>query len=240
MTDVSVLLLTEDTSKWATQTLERLCRRTFNWLIPQFQPGPWLAFNPVNEAARAAMAANMWKSRKPRYYSQTLHLCRSIATQLLRPDGYVFFHFDADVLWPSSSDNVDEFEDIVQAKVRALVRGHVATAKAVDHAMAKLVRVTPYYSIETWLFANVARLRQLGATEPILATWAADLRTLDQTVRPKDSVSIDAKHYPDLATRLKAAELVELQTSFHAVAERARAAPELIERLRAHLPDWAR
>lgn len=59
MSEVAVLLLTEDASKFAFERDKHVCRRIFDCLTPQVRDGDWLSFAPANEAARAAMVANM-------------------------------------------------------------------------------------------------------------------------------------------------------------------------------------
>jgi hypothetical protein len=130
---------------------------------------------------------------------------------------------------------------VIRAKVRDLVRGKLATDARVEHAMTKLIHLAPFYSIETWLFANVEQLRKLGATESVLDVWEADLCTLDQTPKPKDLLrSVSTEHHPLLARNLKTAALLGLGTSFCDTVIRAGACGSLIGRLRTHWPAWVR
>ncbi|KIG16957.1 hypothetical protein DB30_03941 [Enhygromyxa salina] len=247
MSDVAVLLLTEDNSKWAFETIEQLCRRIFDLLAPQVASGEWLTFAPVNDAARAEATA-AWKSKKPRDHAKVLRLCRQIAEQVLRSDGFVFFHVDSDVTWGQDrSHNLDTFDEVIRGKVRAIVRGHFAKIDGdgahgprVECAMSKLITLTPYYSIEAWLFANVAQLRKLGVTGAVLDAWEADLSKLEQTIKPKQRLSISTRHYPTLARELKPANLYHLGSSFFETVNRAGACGSLIVRLRHRWPDWVR
>lgn len=243
MSEVAVLVLTEDSSKWAFATLEQVCRHIFNLITPQVETGDWLSFAPATAAGREAMTSNMWKSKQPRDQHKILRLCRDIATHLLRDDGLVCFHFDGDTTWTSGkSENLERFEEVIRAKVRAIVRGELNDQldARVDYVMSKLVHVAPFYSIETWLFANVARLRKLGANEAILTEWEEDLAKLDAIEQPKRLVRVSPRDYPELARDLNAAALYQLESSFCATVNRTGASASLVVRLRQHWPTWIR
>jgi hypothetical protein len=109
-----------------------------------------------------------------------------------------------------------------------------------DRRLAELVHVAPFYSIETWLFANVARLRKLGANEAILTEWEEDLAKLDATEQPKKLVSASPRDYPVLARDLNAAALYQLESSFCDTVNRTGASGSLVVRLRQHWPTWIR
>lgn len=245
--EVAVLLLSEDSSKWAFGTLEQLCRRMFDWLTPQYADGEWLRFEPVNALARKAMTANMWKSANPRDYRKLVDLCKAIANHVVREDGFVFCHVDGDVIWGTSdSHNVRRFDAIVRAKVRDIVRGHFAARLGdavdtrVEQAMTKLIAITPHYSIETWLFANTVCLKRLGVASEHLDIWAADLTALDGASQPKRLISVSTQHYPTLAAELHTPALLELQSSFADTLSRTGACGSLVCRLRHHWPSWVR
>lgn len=248
MSEVAALLISEDGSKWAFDTLEGLCWSMFDLLTPRLTRGPWLSFAPVNEAARAAVTANMWQSKRSRDTHKILRLCEAIANQLLRPDGFVFFHVDGDVIWgEGESRNITRFDTIIRAKVRELVRGHISKNHTgefpevrLDAVMSKLILLSPHYSIETWLFANVRRLRELGAPAHILDNWERDLTILDRTTKPKDELPLSTREYPTLAHMLASDALYQLGTSFTAAIHDAGACGCLLVRLRRHWPDWVR
>lgn len=248
MSEVAVLLVSEDGSKWAFDTVEGLCWSIFDWLTPRLTRGSWLSFAPVNDAARAAATANMWKSKRARDTHKILRLCEAIATQLLRDDGFVVFHIDGDVIWgQDESPNVRLFDVVIRAKVRDLIRGHLTKTEAqdpsqarLDAVMSKLILLAPHYCVETWLFANLRRLRELGVSAAILDDWERDLGILDRTTKPKDALSLRTRDYPDLASALASNALYQLGTSFSAAVHTAGACGSLVVRLRQHWPDWVR
>ncbi|WP_146158242.1 hypothetical protein [Enhygromyxa salina] len=174
-----------------------------------------------------------------------MRLCKQIAEQVLRSDGFVFFHVDSDVAWGAGrSPNLDRFEEVIRRKVSDIVRGHLAESNVgeaqIEARMSKLIMLAPHYSIEAWLFANVDRLRECGAVGPILDQWQADAATLEQTVNPKQLVSVSTRDYPTLARELRTAKLYELQSSFADTVNRAGACGGLVVRLRGRWPQWVR
>lgn len=239
---IHVLLLSEDASKFAFDTLEHVCRRIFDVVVPRCAIERNVAFSPSDGAARAVLSGNAWKSGKRRDYDKILTLCRALATHLLRDDGFVFFHVDGDTIWGQTSENVGKFEAVIVAKVREYVRGHRGP-DAVEHAMRKLILLAPHYSIETWLFANVELLRTLVPTtrqdvHQRLDHWARDPTSLDAALMTKELVKIDTKHYPALAAKLPVARLLALGTSFEDAVIQAGNCGALVVRLRSSWPSY--
>jgi hypothetical protein len=179
------------------------------------------------------MRANMWKSRRARDQHKILRLCRDIATHVLRDDGFVFFHFDGDAVWAQGvSENVARFDAVIRAKVRDLIRGELREDSLLEPVMDRFVHLVPHYSIETWLFANVAALRQLDVSAAVLEDWEADLTRLDTALQPKKLLRVAAEAYPTLARKLAADHLLGLGTSFCDAVTRAGACGSLVVRLR--------
>ncbi len=244
---ISALLLTEDGSKFAVETLGNVCAKIFDFIVPQCSIAH-VRFHPISANERDAMTANRWRSTNPRDYSRLLSLCESIATQLLRADGFVFFHFDGDVIWDTHSATLTKYEDRVVRRVREIVRGKLQKpdgadcSLAVDSTMGKLIHVVPYYSIESWLFANTQTLRERCIpsveVEARIQAWQLDLAQLDGVTKPKDLARIDTAHYPELATKLPTERLIELETSFCATVLRTGRCAPLVVRLRHAWPDY--
>ncbi len=254
MVRISALVLSEDGSKFAFETIRNICRETFDLVVPRCAVHDCVDFRPSSDREREAMTANGWKSTKSRDQPRFFNLCKSIASHLLRDDGFVFFHFDGDTLWSARdhSENLVKFEERVVRKVREFVRGHVEkTRKAdpeafIDHTMRKLIHVAPFYSIESWLFANIEMLRSLcsGKDLPVEVTqrldaWQRDLGEMDRT-KPKGLVPVSTKDYPQLASELKSAALMALDTSFCDTVLRMGNCSPLIVRLRSSWPSYVR
>lgn len=251
MVKISALILTEDGSKFMPETLQRVCGTIFDFIVPRCAVDACVSFRPTSDNERAAMTANSWRSSKSRDQPRLLSLCRSIATHLLRDDGFVFFHFDGDAIWGlESSATLTKYDAQIVGKVREIIRGHMQKTRGgdcsavVDYAMRKLIHIAPFYSIESWLYANTTVLRTLCRISPEveahLTAWERDLSELDRAQMPKTLAPIDTAHHPTLAAKLPINRLVELGTSFCDTVIRTGNCSSLVIRLRHSWPTYVK
>jgi hypothetical protein len=140
---------------------------------------------------------------------------RFVAEKLLEghiwPDtgtpSFVFFHFDGDHTWQNrhltEDGKVADLKEFIQRRVtpaldRALHKQREADPDVdVDAgrtaALLRLRRLTPFYSIEAWLFQNTVEARRLclltcGKHVDELQEWEADRGKLDELAKPKDAL----------------------------------------------------
>lgn len=101
--------------------------------------------------------------------------------------------------------------------------------------------MTPFYSIEAWLYQNTKRVRELcerrcGKHLQLIDGWQRDRRALEEIEQPKKQLCIRNDENHELAetfTHQLADELYLLEQSFHATVERLQACPGLQPALRA-------
>jgi hypothetical protein len=218
---LSLLVLTEDGAEGGCDTIAALVKKML-LLIDGACKTHRIEFKPQGEDASRAMRANLWKSTEPRDYAKIVLLGRAIAAKLLEQDeagqtgfGFVLFHFDGDRSWSerASSENLEKFEVFVRQYVEqsvdtALRRQKVIAANIEREkaaAMLRLRRLTPFYSIEAWLYQNTAEARRrcanaCGRHLERIAAWEADRGLLDELDKPKKQLCLGADHNLGLAT----------------------------------------
>lgn len=223
------VLLTEDTSRQADETLRRVARHLLQAVRETLQTHR-LRFEPAEDVQRPILAANRWKSAGGRDEPKVRDLCQWIATKLSRrEDGaprFVLFHYDGDRVWPQreSCENADKFERRIRAGVRnalvappqrlplrkggAPVGAPVApkSAEEVECLLRRLVEVVPFYSMEAWLFrnfevakANCQRHRCGGEHVPLLEAWQRGQPMLDEVPMPKEALCFRDEANAELA-----------------------------------------
>jgi len=110
---LSCLVLVGDSARDAPETLQNLAKAMFKLIDPGVDTRPArLRFDPPTSSGVARIChAERWKSTAPGSRKDLVDLFRTIATYLLREDGFVVFHLDADVPWGSraTSVNVERF-----------------------------------------------------------------------------------------------------------------------------------
>lgn len=251
-----VLVLTEDRSKQAHETLHKLCRAMLKLVDEHVNLDPRrVAFAPLptNNSARMAMTANLWKQRPPTL--DTIRLVEAIAAELRRADAFVFFHADADRTWDSrhESENRAKFTSFIADKVRGLLaspsrspldrRPPPAPIAGADleATLAKLLLLSPCYSIESWLYQATERAGEhcrahhdSSAHRELVASWASDRSQLDDVWRPKVEAlpCVGDKWNEDLAGHVPARLAYEAQRSFAEAVDGLRACTALVTELR--------
>lgn len=220
----SLLILSEDSSGY--DTVRALVERTLLRLVRGFPPDR-LSFQPIDSEARNAVHGNLWKSRNPRDREAQVQMVRAISRALERPNGFVFFHVDADRAWslPGPCENAEQFEARVRAKVRLLL-AEMMDADAVELALGRLFLLMPYYSIEAWLLQHTAKAIELcakhyqGRDREQFEAWQRDRTLLDEVDKPKAQTCLRDRHNAELAGKgFPADEVYAAERSYHASIE---------------------
>lgn len=220
---LTVLVLTEDSSKQSHAVWEKLLKRAFKLLVPDVGTHR-IHFDPQEGAEREVMVANRWKEKRGR--QKQVALSRAIATRILEqdPPGFVAFHVDGDRRWSdrAGSENVQKFKDLIVPKVERLLQDRLKRDQdpvdldELSRHMERLLLVVPFYSVEAWLFQNIARLRELcpPAEHPLLDSWSEDRALIDEVLKPKASLSVGAQKNEELASQWPQEEAYDAGASF--------------------------
>lgn len=234
MGPVRFLLLTEDSGREAHDTHEALVHAMLRLLAPGYDRRA-LAIEPANDAQRDAMRGNVWDSRSDR--QRRVALVRSIATRICESNLHiVLFHYDGDRPWSDreACPRHAVFERMIVTPVRQIV-GERRTAEQVERALARLVTVVPFYSVEAWLYQNATVAKRLceehhrGEHVEVFRAWRDDRAALDELHQPKRSCCLSDKYNRALAEeRFPAADVYEVRRSFHDAVERLRGCADLM------------
>lgn len=216
---LSILVLTEDAGSASDAGREKfeivriVVQRMLQLVVAGVQTHR-IEWRPANDRARLAMRGPMWKSTGGASHADQVELRRLIARTILEPRGYVLFHIDGDRPWSDrqTSENVAKFDQLVALPVTRIVRDELLrrglAADALDgevrRLLQRLIRVTPFYSIEAWLYQNLRVLRALcearcGRHLALLDAWSADRAQIDEVTKPKESLCVRDKHNLSLA-----------------------------------------
>lgn len=240
----SLLLLTEDSGRDAHATHEALVRSMLHLIAPGHDARA-IAIEPANDAQRDAMRGNIWDSAKADDRPRKIALVRSIATRLCESNLHlVLFHYDGDRPWADrlSCPRHAVFDRHIVTPVARLIVNRTGEQRA--RALARLITIVPFYSVEAWLYQNtpvaigLCKMHHGGRHAATFARWAADPAALDEEHKPKDAACLSDKFNRALATeRFPAKEVVAVGKSFHAAVERLRGSADLVGLLAALTPD---
>jgi hypothetical protein len=190
---VRVVLFTEDSGSKGFE----VARAVLQQALRQASLGAE-AIEPGPPELKPIVSANGWKS--PRH-KDGVRLRRQVATYLLE-DRLVVFHVDGDRTWRDreGSENVRKFREMIYERVEQILREHprpraghrdtlaVPGAERGTTAIARLIGMHPFWSIEAWLYAAIPRLEPVDL-EKTSAEWRAAIisrNEFDELVQPKD------------------------------------------------------
>lgn len=202
------LILSEDGSHDAVPALAALSKKMFQLVAPSL-PTHRLCFEPPDYRLRRSLTANKWKSRNAADQHLRTDLVRTIATHLLRPDGFVIFHFDGDTPYRerASCTIPEHFARQISAPVLQLLRQRATDEEVATRLAQKLIAYVPYYCVEAWTYYNLSVLEDLchsrsGAEDDaVLALWKATPAEIEEAERPWSMVSAGKSHNRALAER---------------------------------------
>jgi hypothetical protein len=205
---LSILALTEDSSKQAQPALRALIKKTLGLVDPhtRTQPGV-LELTPPDEATALASHAQRWRSTKAADHHHKISLRKAIATQLGTDHGFVFFHLDGDTPWCKRGK---EPRATFEREVATYVQQRIGAS-----AMSRLLLVVPHAAIEAWLYQNTTKATQLceqhyrGEHTSKFAAWAADCAILDEVEGVKHTTCLTNQHNQALAETAFPAREVE-------------------------------
>lgn len=249
--DLHILILSEDSAGNALLSLRAIVKSMLR-LVDSSYKAERVDLEPEGEEAQRAMHANLWKGHKKSAGHQKLvTVARAIARHILDEHGFVLFHVDADQAWSdrgAPSDNVRRFQGEVTLYVERAVDDLIAKNKgAHDKAavMSRLYRVSPYWSIESWLYQNTAVAKALchkhyrGLHADLFDGWEQRRGELDEVNKPKDQVCLGSKHNHELASQgFPTRAVYEVGKSFFETVERLKSSPTLVVALAATHPGY--
>lgn len=203
-------------------------------MLQQLKPGlktNHITIEPAQPARKDRVCGSFWKERpsaRPGAQESRRRLIRDVAAAI-KLGRLVFFHVDADAVWADRGrcENAGEHWQLFVRDVLTVLRtaGAVIERAELDHV---LVLAMPFWEIESWAYANVARLREI-LVEPgdlaALARWQDDLRQLDEIADIKDCLSIGDTRTLELVKRshgFPVDALVAADRSYAAVVTRLR------------------
>jgi len=172
-------------------------------------------------------------------------LINHIATEL-KLNKYVVFHVDGDTVWSqkNSAEVFEKKELFLRAVKNALTTSYKPRVKTplsgneADDTIKNLFFLIPFYSIESWAYANKDKLRELlpkkdNMTSDEKHVVDSPIQDLDEIPQIKDKTSIrDFKNFELFDDhRFPWGELYDVQKSFYTVIEEMKTNQNLINDL---------
>lgn len=237
----TVLILTEDAAGW--NVIRTIVQRSLHEIDPQAVTWPaerWV--RPSDPKVAVAARGSNWKNEA---HPDRRSLVRTIATHLLRRDGFVVFHFDGDETWSNRarSENVakwSHFTLLVEQHIRQLKADSAIAARA----LSRLIRLTPFYCVESWLYLATPSLlsdcsgRHGGAHHAEIEERSRKPHEIEEVVAPWKVWCAGKAANDQLASEFPVKVAYELGRSFHETLERLMACADLVSAMKATRPEW--
>lgn len=209
---LSVMVLSEDSGSGAYKTVCALAKEMLKLLVPGVQTDR-IGFKPrESDNARQGVKGSYWKSQDALDQPSLRLLFRTIATELLKPDGFVLYHIDGDRTWSdrASSENEDKFDERIVQPVQAALEQEFAKPQRPESTSEERIKrlrlLMPFYSIEAWLYQNTGEAIRLCLEEgckqcrPKLEVWEKSRASLDEVPQPKKALCLRDRYNKHLAS----------------------------------------
>jgi hypothetical protein len=168
-------------------------------------------------------SGNNWRSRKAQNEPAVVLLRKTIADHLCIGGGLVLFHFDGDEPWSKRADSstLGQFEDRILRPVMSIL---ASRGMSEDDVRSRFRTIVPYYSLESWLFRNTARAREICTNRCARSTHALheivwrkiddEASYLDEITKPKEHFCLGDRFNAELAERFPWDSALASRTSF--------------------------
>jgi hypothetical protein len=257
----TLYLLTEDSGKHANATMRSLLEHMLRVLMDNNIHLECVDLRPLEDERHLyILRGNHWRStsKKPASRQDEMkirELCSWIRLRLTRGE-FVLFHYDGDTVWSLRNESQNQnqhFPKLREGVLRALLqagesspgsRSSVTPAAALSSdeanlALARLLEIVPFYSIEAWLFRNFDRAEELCREWPCgkhitstIAAWRGDPTRLDEQSKPKEELCFKAEYNADLAASgFPSQDLYKQHASFYEAVEALRRCDQLMKKL---------
>lgn len=248
---LSILLVSEDRAKDAIDTFRSIVKHMLRIISPSFEVQSNI-FEPLADPDSMYISrGHLWKSTKREDRAKQIDFMRELANKLAEGNSsFVFYHLDGDRPWSESKsgllcEHVGPFRDFIKKNIPILPARQSpnnSIEKLISAFDARLVLIVPYYSIEAWLYQNFSTARKLcllhhrGEHLQQIADLQSSPASLDDIVKPKESLCLKSKHNRQLAEDSFPAFLTyELKTSFAAAVDVLLDCSELMAALEAYV-----
>ncbi|MCP4137822.1 MAG: hypothetical protein GY754_43070 [bacterium] len=151
---LKIIVVTEDSSKDSFGVLKNIINSILKNTTENFQSQVLEYEYPDKHTD--VMNGNRWQEKRPREFSKKItDFKRQITSYLMEEYTYIFWHFDGDQKWKDSKEgarctHISKFQKFF---------GPIS--EQVSGAMEKVLFITPFYSIESWLYQNTQKLKKL-------------------------------------------------------------------------------
>ncbi len=178
-----------------------------------------------------AAHANLWKSSSKDDYQKKVSLRRTIATSL-QLGALWCFTTTAIPLGPTTL--ISSRRDNSSGNWEYLCDSYFKDpdSNVVESRMARLIQVTPHYSIEAWTYQAAEQAigicrNSSGRDVDKFEQWSSDRGALDEVVKPKDETCLNNKHNFELAEHVPCKEVLAVGKSFAELLRRLQLCSEL-------------
>lgn len=159
--------------------------------------------------------------------------------ELKKESSYVFWHIDGDIAFSDfekdndASDNYSTFNK----QIKKIPHAVKIEGKEIPIEFTKLFLLFPCYSIESWLYPFIDKIK-LNSNEVFKFSGTAP-EDFDEILQIKDSSGIGSKYNLELSTKFKHNKLEALKKSYSASFNKYSGHSNFISKLKSIRPEWA-
>jgi hypothetical protein len=184
---MKVIIFSEDGSEKTFRAIQKIfkasLRLTSNSALSQL-----VEVLPRDDGKQAILSGNKWRSTASRDQREITELCRAIADEISKEKVFIVFHFDGDKAWSERTQSTiaSEFDNKIERRVRAILVDKKTDEAEISRRLKHLIRMTPFYCIESWLYQNTAHSCSLldkyfqGEKKDVCEKWSKNRPSIDE------------------------------------------------------------
>ena len=233
MAKLTVHIISEDSSKDSFEIIKNIIMTSFR-SIDQDIDGDKIHFNDSYNKWNCIKGGN-WKSKKGMEFR---NLMTYLMGELKKDNSFVFWHIDGDITF-SDFNNDNEISDnfsTFHEKIKNIPHTVKIDGKEIPIDFTKLFLLFPCYSIESWLYPFIDKIKLDNNEEFNFSSTALD--DFDEILRIKDSSGIGSKYNLELSTKFKHNTLEALKKSYSASYNKYSGHSNFISKLRSIRYKW--
>ena len=234
MAKLTVHIISEDSSRDSFEVIKNIIIASFRSIEPNFDENKIQFDGYFNK--NSCITGTQWKAKRGMEFRKFM---TELMGELKKESSYVFWHIDGDIAFSDfekdtdTSDNFSTFHKQIK-KIPHTVK---IEGKEIPIDFTKLFLLFPCYSIESWLYPFIDKIKLDNIKEFTFSSTA--LEDFDEILQIKDNSGIGSKYNLELSTSFKHNTLEVLKKSYSASYNKYSSHSDFISKLRSIKPEWA-
>ena len=211
MAKLTVHIISEDSSRDSFEVIKNIIIASFRSIEPNFDENKIQFDGYFNK--NSCITGTRWKAKRGMEFRKFM---TELIGELKKDNSYVFWHIDGDIAFSNFEKNTDTSDNFstFNKQIKKIPHTVKIEGKEVPIDFTKLFLLFPCYSIESWLYPFIDKIKLEKNEEYKFSSTAFE--DFDDILQIKDSSGIGSQYNLELSTNFKHNTLEALKKSYSA------------------------